>query len=356
MRRTQDACEGHDEGESGGGMIDAQDLAAIDAALSAHWPRLDGARILFTGATGFIGRWMLEALARAPIRVEVVVLSRNPANYARRAPHLAVRFPAMAGDVRYPAHLPDAAFSHIIHGATDASAELTARDPRLMFDTIVDGTRNVVDLACNSQSRLILMSSGAIYGRQPTDSEFLDESSPGATAPNEPGAAYGQGKRAAETLVAIASQQHGLKAVTARIFALLGPLLALDTHFAAGNFIRDALLGRPIEVRSSGQAVRSYLYAADLAVWMWALTISAAPGAIYNVGSEESVSIADLARRVGRILGCGDVRILGRPDPGWNTGRYVPSTARIRADLGVTATVGLDEAIRRTALSHGWPR
>lgn len=337
-------------------MIDAQDFAAIDAALSPHWPRLDGARILFTGATGFIGRWMLEALVRAPIRVEVVVLSRDPASFVQRAPHLAARFSAVTGDVLDHASLPQGPFTHVIHGATDASAHLTATDPRRMFDTIVNGTRHLVDLAHHNAARLVLMSSGAVYGRQPADIAHIDETCTNAPDPRDAGAAYGEGKRAAETLLAIAARQHGLDTVSARIFALLGPLLPLDTHFAAGNFIRDAMAGRVIRVEGSGAAVRSYLYAADLAVWMWVLTISAAPGATYNVGSQEAVSIAELARRVARVLGAGEVQILGKSDPGWNPGRYVPSTTRIRNDLGLSATVSLDQAILRTALSHGWPR
>ena len=135
---------------------------------------------------------------------------------------------------------------------------------------------------------------------------------------------------------------------------LYGPLLDLDIHFAAGNFIRDAMASRPIRVEGAGQAVRSYLYAADLTTWLWALLLRGPRGAAFNVGSEESVSIADLARRTAALLGGPGVEILGRPDPGWNPGRYVPATAAIRAALDLTPTVGLDEAIRRTALSNGW--
>jgi len=334
-------------------MIPQTDLPAIDAALAPLWPRLDGARLFFTGGTGFIGRWMLEALARAPVRVDVTLLSRDPAAFAARAPHLAGRFTFLRGDIQScPA--PQGDFTHIIHGATDASAALTAHDPRCMFDTILDGTRAMLDLASDRQARLLFMSSGAVYGVQPWDVTHVAEDWIGAPSIRDPKSAYAEGKRAAETLCAIYAHQFGVEAVTARIFALLGPLLSLDTHFAAGNFIRDAIAGRAIEVQGSGQAVRSYLYAADLAIWMWTLLIAGDGGAAYHVGSEQAVSIADLARRTARLLGAPDVRILGRPDPGWNPGRYVPSTALARETLGVSATVDLDEAIRRTAASNGW--
>jgi dTDP-glucose 4,6-dehydratase len=335
-------------------MILASDLDRANHRLAPLWPRLSGARIFMTGGTGFIGRWMLEALARAGIDAEVTVLSRDPAAFAVRAPHLARRCRLIAGDVTGFA-APGGSYTHVIHGATDASAALTASDPRRMFDTIVSGTRRMLDFAVErGAGRFMLMSSGAVYGVQPRGVTHVAENWHGGPDPRDPKSAYAEGKRAAETLCAIHASQFGLDTVTARIFALLGPMLSLDSHFAAGNFIRDAMAGRAIRVASAGTAVRSYLYAADLAVWMWTLLIAGERGAAYNLGSEEAVSIAELARRTARVLGAPDVEILGRPDPGWNPGRYVPSTAAIRRDLGVTAEVGLDEAIRRTALFNGW--
>jgi dTDP-glucose 4,6-dehydratase len=144
--------------------------------------------------------------------------------------------------------------------------------------------------------------------------------------------------------------------VNARIFALLGPMLSLDIHFAAGNFIRDAVAGRKVIVQSDGRAERSYLYAADLTEWLWAILLRAEPGATYNVGSEQAISIGSLAARTAALLGDAGHEILGKLDPGWNPGRYVPSTAKIRAELGLAPTVDLDEAIRRTAAWNGWKR
>lgn len=333
-------------------MIFDQDMAAIGKALAPLWPRLSGARIFMTGGTGFIGRWMLEALARSGVDAEVTLLSRDPDSFAERVPHLAARFRLVPGDVTGFAAPGD--YTHVIHAATDASAALNASDPRRMFDTIVHGTRNALDLAIASEARFFFLSSGAVYGAQPQQVTHVAEDWRGGPDPCDPLSAYGEGKRAAEMLCAIYAKQFGLDIVSARIFALLGPLLSLDIHFAAGNFIRDAMHGRTIRVVGSGEAIRSYLYAADLTVWLWTLLIAGKPGAVCNVGSEEAVSIADLARRTAALLGGPGVEILGRPDPGWNPGRYVPSTARIRAELGVTATTSLDDAIRRTALSNGW--
>jgi UDP-glucuronate decarboxylase len=339
-------------------MILARDLDAIYATLAPLWPRLAGGRIFMTGGTGFIGRWMLEALRQADMRlgldIRATILSRDPVGFAAKAPHLAEHFDLLAGDI-FDFRAPDETFSHVIHAATDASAALNRDDPRRMFDTIVAGTRRALDLAVDTRAaRFMFLSSGAVYGAQPWQVTHVGEDWHGGPDPRDPRSAYGEGKRAAEMLCTIYGRQFGLDIVNARIFALLGPLLSLDIHFAAGNFIRDALAGRRIVIEGAGDAVRSYLYAADLTAWLWTLLIGGERGTVYNMGSEEAVSIADLARRVSAILGGDGVEILGKPDPGWNAGRYVPSTALIRRDLGVAPTIDLDEAIRRTAIWNGW--
>ncbi|MBL8652242.1 MAG: NAD(P)-dependent oxidoreductase [Sphingopyxis sp.] len=335
-------------------MILDEDLAMIDRQLAPYWARLNGARIFMTGGTGFIGRWMLEALAVSDCDAEVLILSRDPAAFAAKAPHLAQRFQVVAGDVcNFVA--PPGGFTHVIHAATDASAHLNANDPRRMFDTIVTGTRNALDLAVErGAGRMLFLSSGAVYGAQPWDVTHVAEDWPGGPDPRDPKSAYGEGKRAAELLCAIYGKQFGLDVVTSRIFALLGPLLSLDIHFAAGNFIRDAMAGRAIRIESAGTAVRSYLYAADLTAWLWLMLLRAPRGATWNMGSEEAVSIADLAHRTSALLGGPGVEVLGRADAGWNPGRYVPSTALVRDQLGALPTISLDAAIRRTAIFNGW--
>ncbi|KQZ60766.1 epimerase [Sphingopyxis sp. Root1497] len=335
-------------------MILTEDLTAIDRQLAPYWAGLKGARIFMTGGTGFIGRWMLEALAFSDCDAEVVILSRDPDAFAARAPHLASRFEFVAGDVMDFA-APPGRFTHVIHAATDASAALNASDPRRMFDTIVTGTRRVLDLGVERQAgRVLFLSSGAVYGAQPWEVGHVAEDWHGGPDPRDPKSSYGEGKRAAELLCAIYGQQFGLDVVTSRIFALLGPLLSLDIHFAAGNFIRDAMAGRAIRIESAGTAVRSYLYAADLTAWLWLMLLRAPRGATWNMGSEEAVSIADLARRTAAVLGGPGVEVLGQADAGWNPGRYVPSTAAIRSRLGVAPTITLDAAIRRTAIFNGW--
>lgn len=329
----------------------AEDLAAIFTRLAPYWPQIANARLFLTGMTGFIGRWMLEALRDANeelgLGVVATILTRDPVGFARLHPNLA-HYPAfrfIAGDVQTLSHDGER-YSHVIHAATDASADLNENDPLRMLDFA---------LAAQAK-RFFYFSSGAVYGAQPWGIERVGEDYMGSPNLFTHRSAYGEGKRAAEMLCTIYGHQFGLNVVNARIFALLGPMLSLDIHFAAGNFIRDAMAGRKVTVLSDGRAERSYLYAADLAEWLWAILLRAPAGATYNVGSEEAISIGALAGRIAGLLGDGGYEILGQPDPGWNPGRYVPSTNKIRSELDLAMHVGLDDAIRRTAAWNGWKR
>jgi len=336
------------------------DLEFILRATEDVFLSLKGARIFMTGGTGFIGCWLLESLRYADMRLNldmrVTVLTRDLDAFRLKAPHLAdyKGFEFVVGEVASFAS-PEGEFTHVIHAATDASADLNENNPIAMFNTVVEGTRRVLDFCVEKRPEKVLyLSSGAVYGQQPWEMERVKEDWIGAPSCVDPRAAYAEGKRAAEMMCAIYGKQHGLQISIARIFALLGPYLSLGIHFAAGNFIRDAMAGKTVVVNGNGLPCRSYLYAADLTVWLWHLLQKGPANKAYNVGSDESVSIKDLAERTSAVLADGKYEVLGANDKGWNLGRYVPDTSLVEQDFGLCKTVSLDEAIRRTALWNGW--
>jgi len=181
----------------------------------------------------------------------------------------------------------------------------------------------------------------------------MSEEFSGTPDPLQPDSAYSEGKRAAETLCVAATQPHGLQAKIARCFAFVGPHLPLDAHFAIGNFIRDALQGVTIEVNGDGTPRRSYLYAADLMVWLWTILFRAPALRPYNVGSANDLSIAGVAAAVNAALGshCA-IRVHGLPVSGNPRSRYVPSVKRAEDELGLRERVDLSTAIAKTA--HWW--
>lgn len=320
------------------------------------WTSLRNERLFITGGTGFFGRWLLESLAGANERfggnTSAVVLTRDAAAFRRDMPSLASN-PAIAfheGDLaRFT--FPEGEFSHVLHmGTTTSLATFRNETPLAKFENIVIGTQRTLDFAVKCRAaKFLLTSSGAVYGSQPAGVSHIPDDYLGGPEPTNPAAAVGHSKRAAEFLTAAYGQQHGLDVTIARCFSFVGRHLPLDMHYAIGNFMRDALNGGPVEVRGDGTQVRSYLYAADLVIWLLTILLKGTPGRAYNVGSEEDVTIADLAQRVARsVQPPVAMRVAGLPPLFARPDRYVPSTERARTELGLRTLIGLDEAIART--------
>ena len=339
--------------------IDKVDLEHILEHTVGLWEEVRGKQIFITGGTGFFGCWLLESLTFAndqlKLGAKAVVLSRDPKAFAIKVPHLATH-PAVKlikGDVR-SFDFPAGDFPFVIHAATTSSAQLNREDPLLMFETIVDGTRRVLEFARSHGTRkFLLTSSGAVYGRQPTEMTHIPEDYPGAPDPMDPDSAYGEGKRAAELLCRLQALKYGIEAKIARCFAFIGPYLPLDAHYAVGNFIRNACKGEPVCVSGDGRPYRSYLYAADLAIWLWTILFKGESCRSYNVGSDRSINIADLAGLVCRLSQPGTEFIIAKQaDPSCQPQRYVPAVELARNELGLESCVSLEEAIERTIRWH----
>ncbi|MEO6235391.1 MAG: NAD(P)-dependent oxidoreductase [Vicinamibacterales bacterium] len=333
----------------------ADDLDHILDRTEPLWREIGGERLFITGGTGFFGRWLLESLvhanARLGLQISAVVLTRNAGAFRRDMPAL-VGNAAIAFHEGDLAHFtfPDGTFSHVLHMGTTASvATFNNETPLAKFANIVTGTERTLEFSVHcGASKFLLTSSGAMYGRQPSNVSHLAEDQGCAADPTLTSAAVGHSKRTAEFLTAAYGEQHGFDATIARCFSFVGRHLPLDIHYAIGNFMRDAISGGPIEVRGDGTPRRSYLYAADLVIWLMTILRRGAAGRAYNVGSEDDVSIAELASRVARQAPSPVAVRIARAAAASAPDRYVPSTQRAQQELGLRQSISLDEAIART--------
>lgn len=333
--------------------IARQDFERLQAQLAAI--DLAGATLLITGATGFFGAWLLALLdhlaASSAPGVRVYAVSRDPEAFlarhawARSLPWLEW----IRGDIR-DFEFPHGEVDAVVHAATETSAA-AAQAPAVLLDSVISGTRRTLDCAAHcGAKRILLVSSGGVYGAQPLTLESIPEDAQIAPSTLNPRNAYGEAKRVMEMLGAIHAQQYGAVVSIARCFTFVGPGLPLNAHFAIGNFIRDALVGDRITIAGDGSAIRSYMYAADLAIWLLRILQHGAGGRAYNVGSESALSIAELARLVARTVApqC-PVLIEGKAVASPVGNRYLPSVRRAHEELGLDNWTEPGLAVLQTA-------
>jgi dTDP-glucose 4,6-dehydratase len=336
----------------------AEDLNHILDHTRDLWDELRGERIFITGGTGFFGCWLLESFTWANdylnLGAEAVVLTRNPDAFRKKAPHLALHpsVRLIEGDVRtFP--FPEGTFSHVVHAAAESSANLGENQALELLDVLISGAKHTLEFASSSHTKAFLaISSGAIYGHQPPQITHISESDqfiyPQVNLSSHR-SAYRTGKQVVELLSILYAQKYGVQAKIARCFAFVGPYLLLNQNFAIGNFIRNGLNGDPIRLTGDGTPFRSYLYAADLVIWLWTILVRGINCQPYNVGSEDAITIEQLARKVSSsFLPSPEVTISKLPTPGQPRESYVPSTRLARETLGLCQHYPVEKSISRT--------
>jgi len=312
---------------------------------------LNGKRLFITGGTGFIGFWLLMAISYLNMtgaNITVVALSRDPDRFLSSHPFFkqCEWLSFCQGDVTDYLY-PIGNFDLFIHGATDTSPSAIASSLQL-FQSMVNGTAHVLNHAASSNAqRVLIISSGAVYGEQPQHIEKITEGASYAGSSLDLKNVYSEGKRAMEMLSACYAQGHDIEIVTARCFAFLG--YGLPEHLAIGQFINDAIYADEITIKGNGKPVRSYLYAADLVVWLLAILMRGHSGTAYNVGSDIGMTIADISLKVKAILSPRKNIVIKDSVEQLNSVRstYIPDIEKARQELGLDVWTSLSEAIRK---------
>jgi nucleoside-diphosphate-sugar epimerase len=329
------------------------DLNYVVELVSPHWGQLNNQEIMITGGTGIIGKWMLASLNHARdslgLNVDVVILSRNPDIFRKRYPELAEKkhITLIKGDVRSFSLPKVISPLWAIHAATDVVDQASQLE---VLTACSLGTHHMVSqLAAANCKRMLLLSSGAVYGKVPSGTNAIPESLGGSIDTTNPLSAYAEGKRYAELLCTLLSAQHNMTIPMARCFAMVGPYLPLDKHFAIGNFIDSALNNRPIVIEGDGTPIRSYLYLADVAVQLWLLLFKGRTAA-YNVGSSHPISIRSLAEKVLNVLGCAQpLEVKNKALHGVHANCYFPDTTLIHKEFELSQIIPIEESIIKTA-------
>jgi len=315
------------------------DLDHIIEKSSVSLGRLNHKSIFITGASGFIGSWLVEALAHANqtwrTNTQIGVLARSPAKFSAKYPYITDpisgnRVEVFRGEMSLFNIPINRSFDYVIHCANSSPASNKK------------GAEHIVKFArSHGTERLLFLSSGAAYGKRRVEGFFTERNKP--IEPN----AYGRSKLECENI--ILGGINGL-ASSARLFSFIGPRLPLDGQFAVGNFIQNAIHGEPIVVKSDGSSIRSYMYAGDLVIWILKILTHGSPSEIYNVGSSVPITISDLADKVSELVTPHPPVLRGTlPSNGQGSHLYVPNTMKAKDELGLFTYIGLDESIQRMA-------
>lgn len=315
--------------------------------------RLRQANIFITGGSGFFGIWLLECLLWANKRLcldlNLTVLSRSPLSFcSQRGAHFKGReelkfLEGSLCDFRH--HRPN--FTHFVHAATESSRAGNWAQKHVQMALV--GTDRLLEFAARCEPEAVLVtSSGAVYrSKDNSFSNLFTEESNGLDDYTSETMVYGQCKRMIELMTSVGSLNYGYRALIARCFAFVGPYLPLNSNYAIGNFINDALNGSQIIVKGDGSPLRSYLYSADLVIWLLKILVDGSSGRPYNVGGNQVISIKELAQLVGKI-GAADVVVEHSPSNSPESNVYLPSLNRSCSELGLQVFTPLDIAIERT--------
>lgn len=301
--------------------------------------------VLLTGASGFVGRSVLDQLercARLGQHVDVTCVSRTvPSDAAIR--YSCLRPTWLQRDVTEGLDGVSAA-ELVIHAAAPTPQNSPAQDPRDYVSTSTRGTTAVIEWARlhGHRPRVLLTSSGAAEGAETLDNAPSEEDGPTIDSVSE---LYASGRRQAERAVEQAGKQDVIEAVITRLYTFVGPNQPIDAAYAVTSFMRDAVVGNAIVV-DSPQVVRSYLYEEDMAAWILAALVDGRTSTPINVGSGTAVTLLQVATHLASISGV--PVISGSIERGTETNRYVPHVEKTCSDLGVAEWTTLHDALRRT--------
>lgn len=295
-------------------------------------------RVLVTGAAGFIGSHLCDALLREGHHVIGI---DNLFSGKRSNLYNDVEF--VRQDVCDPFHID---CEQIYALACPASPVHYQRNPVRTIKTAFVGTLNALECARSTGAKILIASTSEIYGdpeEHPQREEYW-----GHVNPIGPRSCYDCGKRAAESLATSWAKQYGTDIRIARIFNVYGPLMAAGDGRLVPNFITQAMSGEPMTVYGDGLQTRSFCYVADMVAGLLALMRGPTAGPV-NLGNPDERTILDVAKEIQKHFR--GARIEHRELPVDDPRRRCPDISRARELLGWEPVVSFADGMARTVES-----
>ncbi|MBO4626720.1 MAG: NAD-dependent epimerase/dehydratase family protein [Lachnospiraceae bacterium] len=289
-------------------MVLKEDLERIVRDSNIDWERLRGARVLVTGATGFIGSLCMRTLLATKIPMQTVAMVRNRAK-AELLFGDSVEY--LVGDVREP--LPsEKPFDFIIHCASNTNSKMMVEKPVDTLEISAAGTMRILECAkeCGAKS-VVYVSSMEVYGITEERQNPVTENVLGYIDVLNPRSSYSEGKRVSECLCAAFFNQYQVPVKIARLALTMGPGLPLTDNRVSMQFARSAIEGRDIVLHTKGQTVSNFCYVTDCIRGIFTVLLNGASGEAYNVCNDaETRTIREIAELVSAEIAGGAIRVV----------------------------------------------
>ena len=310
-------------------------------------------KALVTGGAGFIGSHLTERLLKDGNKVAVIdnLSTGSLENIESFKNHAGFEF--VDGDIRNTELIePLIERSDVIfHLAAAVGVKLIAEDPVHTIETNIGGTEIVLNIANKFGKKILIASSSEVYGKsEAVPFHEDDDIILGSTCLSR--WSYACSKAVDEFLGLAFHQQYGLDVVIGRFFNTIGPRQTGQYGMVVPRFVQMALKGETLQIYGTGRQTRCFCYVADLVEAIVGLmNCKQAAGQVYNIGTNEEISIEELADKIIRITGSKSKKefvpydvAYGRPIE--DMMRRVPSVERIKKTVDWEPKTSLDETLQ----------
>ncbi len=329
--------------------IISEDCNIIFSSLGDKLEKLNNSSVYVTGGSGFLGSWVYEIInflnLSLSYNIKLYLLDRKP-----KPEYIALskNIEYLQADVRSISDIPEDV-NYIIHAASSPDSKFNSINPLETMTSITEGTTSILHVASrlSDLKNFLFVSSSDIYSHSNQDS--ISEDSAGVPFNLSTGSFHSEAKRYAEMICGAARNEVRMPITTIRPFTFCGPYQSLDAPWAINNFINDIINDREIKILGDGSTLRSYMYGSDFAAWCLVIMLEGQSGEIFNVGSNDAISLLDLAKKVSD-------NSFKKPNILTNTsltesissGNLVPSILKAQDRFKLSIYTSIDEAINKS--------
>lgn len=281
-------------------------INALHSIVDYVW--VESSSFLVTGATGLIGSAIIDLLMLSNKsgnkKNHVYALGRSKEKLEKRFPDYMPEetFHVIEQDVCIP--LDEAFhFDYIIHGASNADPVAYAKYPAETMLINILGTHNMLEYGRKHQTcKIVVLSTFEVYGNASKD--IYREDDAGVIDFNALRSCYPESKRSVELLSHCYYEEYGVNVTVARLSSIYGSTMTDNDSKAHAQFLRKALAGENIVLKSKGEQKRTYTYVLDAVSAILTILFRGTSNECYNVSNEKSIaSIAQVAHEVAAIAG-----------------------------------------------------